>query len=112
MRPGPGTGLSKSSGVAISLPVSLILAWVIFLVVLLALSVGPSACWPNSPAGEPLPWTLLPATGFAGVIAVGVITCFPALAEATTGAVTGLAVAGYLAPLHGRPLRPGSQPAS
>lgn len=54
-----------------------------------------------------LPWTLLPATGFAALIAVGgIITCFPALAEFTTGAVTGLAVAGYLALITGGPRGP------
>ena len=56
--------------------------------------------------------TLLPATGFAGVIAVGVSSPVSRPAEATTGAVTGPAVAGYLALFHGRSPRAGSQPAS
>lgn len=54
-----------------------------------------------------MPWTLLPATGFAAIIAVGgVITCFPGLAEFTTGAVAGLAGAGYFALLTGGPRGP------
>lgn len=57
--------------------------------------------------GRPLPWTLLPATGFAALIAVGgIITCFPELARFTTGAVTGLALAGYAALLTGGPRGP------
>ncbi|HNI40815.1 MAG TPA: hypothetical protein PLB47_11120 [Solirubrobacterales bacterium] len=62
--------------------------------------------------GRVLPWTLLPATGFAAIIAVGgIITCFPGLAEFTTGAVTGLAVAGYLALFTGGPRGPARSPA-
>lgn len=41
------------------------------------------------------------------MIAVGgIITCFPALAELTTGAVTGLAIAGYVALFTGGPRGP------
>ena len=54
-----------------------------------------------------LPWTLLPATGFSAIIAIGgILTCFPSLAEFTTGAVTGLAAAGYVALLIGGPRGP------
>lgn len=57
--------------------------------------------------GRTLPWTLLPATGFAALIAVGgIITCFPSLAELTTGVVTGLAIAGYAALITGGPRGP------
>lgn len=57
--------------------------------------------------GRKLPCTLLPATGFAALIAVGgLITCFPSLAELTTGAVTGLAIAGYAALVTGGPRGP------
>lgn len=57
--------------------------------------------------GRTLPWTLLPATGIAALIAVGgLITCFPSLAELTTGAVTGLSIAGYAALLTGGPRGP------
>jgi len=57
--------------------------------------------------GRTLPWALLPATGFAALIAVGgIVTCFPALAELTTGVVTGLAIAGYAALVTGGPRGP------
>jgi hypothetical protein len=52
-----------------------------------------------------MPTALLPAAGFAGIIAVGgIITCFPAVAEATTAATVALAVAGFALgwPLTGR----------
>jgi len=52
-----------------------------------------------------MPTALLPAAGFAAIIAVGgVITLFDSLAEATTAATVALAVAGYAIawPLKGR----------
>lgn len=50
---------------------------------------------------------MLPATGLAALIAAGgLITCFPSLAEFTTGAVTGLSVAGYVALFTGGPRGP------
>ena len=52
-----------------------------------------------------MPTALLPAAGFAALTAVGgLITCFPAVAEATTAVSVALAVAGYALgwPLRGR----------
>ena len=52
-----------------------------------------------------MPTAILPAAGFAGLVAVGgLITCFPEIAEATTAVTVALAVAGYAAgwPLGGR----------
>jgi hypothetical protein len=52
-----------------------------------------------------MPTALLPAAGFAGLVSIGgLITCFPAIAEATTAVAVALAVAGFAAgwPLTGR----------
>jgi hypothetical protein len=52
-----------------------------------------------------MPGALLPAAGFAALIAVGgLITCFPDIAEITTAVTVALAVAGYFIgwPLRGR----------
>ncbi len=52
-----------------------------------------------------MPTALLPAAGFAGVVAVGgLITCFPEIAEITTAVTVALAVAGFAAgwPIGGR----------
>lgn len=47
-------------------------------------------------AGRRMPTALLPAAGFAALIAVGgLITCFPAIAEVTTAVSVALAVAGF-----------------
>lgn len=47
--------------------------------------------------GRRMPGPLLPATGFAAIIAAGgLITCFSGLAEFTTSAIAALAVAGYV----------------
>ena len=44
-----------------------------------------------------MPGTLLPAVGFAAIIAIGgVITCFSGLAHFTTSVIAGLAVAGFV----------------
>ncbi len=52
-----------------------------------------------------MPTGLLPAAGFAALVAVGgLITCFPSIAEATTAVTVALAVTGFVAawPLGGR----------
>ncbi len=54
-----------------------------------------------------IPWALLPATGFAAIIAVGgIVTCFPSLAKFTTAVVSALAVAGYAGLITGGPRGP------
>ena len=59
-------------------------------------------------AGRRMPTALLPAAGFAALVAVGgLTTCFPELAELTTAVTVALAVAGYAA---GWPLGGGSSP--
>ena len=47
--------------------------------------------------GRRMPGALLPAVGFAAIIAIGgVITCFSGLAHFTTSVIGGLAVAGFV----------------
>ncbi len=69
----------------------------IFPLVLVALSVGLGLLLERI-MGRQMPGTLLPAAGFAAIIAVGgVITCFSGLAHFTTSAIAALAVAGFVA---------------
>ena len=58
-------------------------------------------------SGRRLPGALVPALGFAGIIAIGgLVTCFSGLAEFTTGLIVALAVTGFALawPLKGRSL--------
>lgn len=61
--------------------------------------------------GRSLPWTLLPATGLAGLIAIGgLITTIPALAPFTTATLAGLAMVGYAGLFTGGPRGPVRRP--
>ena len=76
----------------------------IFPLLLFALSVGFGLLL-EAIAGRRMPTALLPAAGFAGIVAVGgIITCFSAIAEATTAVTVALAITGYALgwPLTGR----------